>query len=376
MTPAPFEIRQGAWFEAARLLDAVRLDEVKGDAVWLVSDGSATAFRFGADGLACEVSCGTTMCPPAAVPLSPRSVRSADVDPFAYVAFGVSDGSAWVGVEDVVSTVDLVESPRRPITPWDGASVASAVVSADRLMRVLRSVATAVPGVDLSGDLPPVWFQIDSSGQIGMHVDWRRHGAGRITTRTSAEVAGEEVTCTLPAWVVLQALSAMLLSDDALVRMDVMSWKGEVWTLVSIGEVRLALRAQQTDTDDPIAELGRRLTSAGERWEFVSAGALEVVHPSRPVRVERCGDPADLLRLSAVVAHGVETTLALLHELNALNAGLPRTKLWVDDDRVVATIDVVRTNPDETVFAIAELRSQASALAPLLGPLAASSPAS
>lgn len=376
MTPAPFEIRQGAWFEAARLVEAVRLDEVKGDAVWLVSDGSATAFRFGADGLACEVSCGSTLCPPGAVPLSPRSVRSADVDPFAYVAFGVSDGSAWVGIDDVTTTVELVESPRRPLTPWDGTVVASAVVSAERLMRVLRSVATAVPGVDLSGDLPPVWFQIDSGGQIGMHVDWRRHGAGRITTRTSADVAGEEVTCTLPAWVVLQALSALLVSDEHPVRMDVVSWNGEVWTVVSIGEIRLALRAQQTDTDDPIAELGRRLTSAGERWDFVSADALEVVHPLRPVRVERCDGPADLLRLSAVVAHGIEITLTLLRELNALNAGLPRTKLWVDGDRVVATIDVVRTNPDETVFAIAELRSQVGALAPLIGPLAASSPAS
>jgi hypothetical protein len=369
MTPAPFEIRQGAWFEAARLLDAVRLDEVKGDAVWLVSDGSSASFHFGAEGMACEVSCGPTSCPPGAVPLSPRSVRAADVDPFAYVAFGVADGSAWVDVDDVTCAVELVGSPRRPSTPWVGDRVASAEVGADRLVRALRTVATAVVGADLSGDLPPIWFQVDGSGLIGLHVDWRSHGAGRITTRTPADVAGEPITCTLPAWVLLQALSSMHLSDDTRVRIDVVSWNGQVWSVVSIGGVRLALRSERTEQRDPIEELGRRLTACGERWDPVSADSLEVWHPSFPVRVERCADDPDVVRLSTVVTFGIESTHALLHEVNAINGGLARTKVWIDGHRVVATIDLVRGDGDEVTSAVVELRSQASALAPLIGPL-------
>ena len=228
---------------------------------------------------------------------------------------------------------------RRPIRRFD--DVAGADTSVGQLAHLLRSARRLPDGVDPppagSATPPDLWLAVEPR-HIAATVAWSHFGSPRVTVRTPAWTTGTAVA-RVPHVEMLTLLGAFDDDADLHVELDeeqfVLRLDGSGWSaVVALSQLPVAPAADAAPVGAPAtvpdALAGFAIAAVAEgRWSIAVRGVTvlveDLVH-------------GNVVRATIRLASDVEPSPAVLAELNSINAGLTRTRVWVADGELLAGV--------------------------------------
>ena len=365
-------IESDEWRRVVALIDAGDPVETADQAVWLVDDGHLRRWAINNSIGVLFVDGASTSGRTTALGLSPRLVRFANhlANTAGACTLTVVDGTtAVIEGAGTAAAVDLIDGtpPHQSVIPCEGAT--QATLPATSLASILHGARQVPSGVDLDSPAgnPHLWLALDDNTATA-HVDWRPAGASRCTYRTASQTVGDRRMIAVNHPLLTRVVDhladpdgdiTLTVTDDDEFVASGTDW--QAWIPTYDGSVlRLA------------AELDQVLRSAGIEAEWVSGRAAEFGHPCR-VRAELHGGDYEIVRISTIVATGVDPSPEVYAELNQANAGLVGVRLWIDDDAVVAASDVACERLPDVVPVAARLVCQVAGLGVFLSALVGAS---
>ena len=246
-----------------------------------------------------------------------------------------------------------------------GTPSASARTTAGKLLHLLRTARRLPTGVDLSvTTAPDLWLGVED-GFVAATVAWSHFGAPRVTVRAPATTSGEALV-RVPHFDLAWLLDSF--HERAFVQLEVVDERNELWlqgeswtATVALTQMPSVLRAADEVTlDEVLAQLG--VTESGDRcWTLEVGGELvgieENVLP---------GMPWPTVRAVVVLAVGVDSTEAVLAEINAINSGLVGIRIWFREGALIAAVDLPTHHVRDLGAVIGELVRQTADIGPLV----------
>lgn len=330
---------------------------------WTVVNGSAT-FTYlgdrGADGLDQPV-----WLPRRAIYWAAELARLGDA---AHVRFSDDGAGPHLSVAGAQGSglFELPTSPSvEPVQPArrQAPELATVRITASDLQFVLNA-ARRGPRLGYPDDGAAVTLLPEYAG-LGIGVDWASEGAQRATYRYTAEVEGDVERCrpvTIPA-LALYALANLCEDDDELT----LSFRADGVVFTEHGRLRVSI----VPVDGPLlaaptlADVLRHVDheNYGDRLQLEVDGVkVRIVDDER----------LDHVRVSIVLAKGVEPTLDLFQEINELNDSISTGRVVLAGQTLYAVDEVSRLDLGRLTDVIGRLVSTVAPLGPLVALLGVS----
>lgn len=284
-----------------------------------------------------------------------RIVESVDVrfgaddsGPFLSVAGPTGSGVFELPASAAVEPVQ----PARHLAP----ELATVRIVASDLSAVLYA-ARRGPGLGYTDAAFPVTL-VPEHGGLGVGVDWSGEGAQRCTYRYTAEVDGDLDRCRPVTLAAAPLLSLARLFEDEEITL---SFRADGVVHVEHGRLRAAF----VPVDGPrvsaptLADVLRHVDheNYGDRIQLTVGGVK--------VRVVD-NEELDHVRVSIVLAKGVEETVDLFRELNALNASISTGRVVLHGGALYAVDEVPRHDLGRLSDVIGQLVDTVAPLGPLV----------
>lgn len=309
------------------------------------------------------------------LPVSIRIIHFAHMCP-EDVTLSLVDDSVVASTEGRSAVVDLVANAEGPPEEWRSRDTASAEIERAGFFGTIYAARFMPRGGDeVDAPAPPMWLQM-ADGTVAIHVDWSEYVGGASTYRLFTKVCGGPATVAINHPLVSQwslAVGGWLEDDETTMRIAIReilvdgTRRDAVWFSASGAELTLWC-------DDPLVErwgsrIGGMLHAAGLRDSRHDGRRWQVDVGGVPVDIVLHAGSPDVARVSAPVVGGVEPTLELLTEINAVNAAATGVRMWVEDGLVVAASDVRCPELDGLETTVRQVAAAAARYQPLLAAL-------
>ena len=348
-------------------------DETDDNGVWVRSDDSERVWTGASRKVTWEVRGGQTIEPQPTLHLPARAISEALFiaveEGASSITMLVPEGSNVVIIQgqNCETVIDLHEQgqsiAKHPVRESRASAVVNAGVFSDLIGRARR-----IPEGGSSNVLPDPELRI-AEGTIAIHTDWTVRGAQRSTYRCRAETTGE-AQCIAPLWVLHDVVRGIDRDLDIEIDLPVDPFapiilrEPNAWSTYPhrpAGAKRFA-----ADLSEALIEW------VGEACEDVEYGAFRLVFEDHTYTVELIDAPDPVIRVATVVCDGLGVLFVVdefLGHLNETNAGIVGARLWFDEERVWAAIDLPYAALSSISWAVDKLETQLSGFDVFLGAL-------
>ena len=361
-----------------RYLNATRPDETQGGGTWVRYDGMERVWSGEGHGITWEVRGGLSVEPLPPQHLPARIVREAGLIAMAEEAemstLLVPVGGEVVIVESATTetVMDLHRNPPPAPRPPARESVARASVASGELFDLLYRARGEPNGA--TSEVRPDPVLIVSDGAIAIHTDWSIRGGRRTTHRLRAETEGEG-RCIAPMATLVEVL--VHAERDTVFEIDLPVDPYEPIILREPGAWSThahrpaGARRHALEVTDVLIDM------LGEGFEIVEYGTFRFEIDGRVVVVRLLDAPDAIVRVGILVCDGLGGLFGvddLVSQVNEANAGLVGARVWFDDGRVWAAIDLPVAAMGSIPWAVDKLSHQLEGFDVFLGAVGATDP--